>query len=378
MEGIKISSKKMDIETLLFSLLQNGKTKEGEGKGIESAFETLLAGMEQGAEGKTEEKKDEWMKLLQNLLEGMKKIEKEGGIPSADVDWLEKIREIAERIQKDAIHSVKDTKEKGNWLNQFLEKEDSKIKKIENMLIEHSSLWKTDTLMGSAQIENSSDKQETSQQQFVSGGNKQESVIKQEKEVMQLWKGLIDLQTVNKKGEGEQGLQEPSNESKTKEQVKTEMNTMLFQKTESSYTSSLVENQIKTALQDRISQSMNNFQMIKPEKMMLQLHPIDLGKVEITIEKINGEIHIKMKSENDDVQQILDGMAEEIKEEVKMRNSDEMMDTGTNDNQEEKTKEELIQTKNEEEEKEKDNSSFETELLQMLGGSENANNRYFK
>lgn len=386
MEGIKMSSKKFDIETLLFSLLQNGKVKEGNGKGVEGAFETLLAGMGQGENGKTEEKKDEWMKLLQHLLDGMKQIEKEGETSStelSDTDWIEKIQEMIESIKKDVVESEKGMSGKGNWLNQFLEKEDSKIKKIETILIEHSSLWKTDNLIvggdGSQQIE-MFNKQETIEQQITFGGNKQESIVKQEKEVVQLWKGLIDLQTMGKKMEnGKERLQDTSNESKIKEQMKTETSTFLIQKSESSsVNSSQIESQIKTTLQERMSQSMGNFQMIRPEKIMLQLNPIDLGKVEIIIEKINGEVHIKMKSENEDVQQILDGMAEEIKEEVKMRNSDEMTESGANENPEEKTKEELIQAKNEEEEKEKDNSSFETELLNMLGGIESASNGYFK
>ena len=370
MEGVNQSVKKIDIVKSLFSVLKKEGATETDEMGFLNVFQLLVEGEDKQKVSKGKEGKSEWDILMQQLLQQMQGMEKTGDISSED--WINQLKEIVEKIKAD-FENMKTSKQvegkKEDWMNRFLEKEEPQIKKIEHILIEHSSSWTEKFMISPFEI--ATEKQITitdeSAKQIQTNGNSQENMMKQEKEVLQLWKGLIDLTKVGKQAEHLSGdMQDNVSGLEKKEKIKADTNALFLSKTESGQNqTSSVENQIKNLLQNKVLQPMSTFQMIRPEKIILQLKPMDLGKVEITIEKINGEIHIKMKSDNDDVQKMLDGMADEVKDEIKMRNETEGTDAHENDKQEEKTKEERVPMKNEDEEKEKNDSSFETQWLNM-------------
>jgi len=135
---------------------------------------------------------------------------------------------------------------------------------------------------------------------------------------------------------------------------------------------------IQSLIKKEIHDSFSTLKILHPEKIVVQLKPVELGAVEVTIERRNGEIHVHLKSDNADVQHLLNGITDDIKEEVKTRESNES-NGEFRDEQEQKEHQKQKQQENEQKpylvEYDQD-SSFEESIKDILGGNSNGYYRY--
>jgi len=134
---------------------------------------------------------------------------------------------------------------------------------------------------------------------------------------------------------------------------------------------------IHQTIKQEVIQGSASFKMVNPEKIVIQLKPIDLGTVEVTVEKIGGEVHVKLHSDNSDVQNLLDGLADDIRDDLRARDSSATKDQSFEREQNEKRREEPLVAKKDYGQEE-ENSSFEEHLIDMIGGNSNGYIGYSK
>ncbi|PGK51576.1 hypothetical protein CN918_27680 [Priestia megaterium] len=140
--------------------------------------------------------------------------------------------------------------------------------------------------------------------------------------------------------------------------------------TTSSNPLTLHKENIHQTIKQEVLQGNTSFKMINPEKIVVQLKPVDLGTVEVTVEKIGGEIHVKMHSDNSDVQNLLDGLADDIRDDLRSRDASPSKEQSFDREQNEKRREGTLVAKRDYGQEE-ENSSFEEQLIDMIGGNNN-------
>lgn len=138
---------------------------------------------------------------------------------------------------------------------------------------------------------------------------------------------------------------------------------------------------IQSLIKKEIHDSFSTLKMLHPEKLVVQLKPIELGAVEVTIERRNGEIHVHLKSDNADVQQLLNGITDDIKEEVKTRESNESNGEFRDEQEQKEQKEQQKQKQHANHQRPylaeyEQDSSFEESIKDILGGNLNGYYRY--
>lgn len=353
-------NKTSEFEMLFRSLINNPKNEDALSilEGVETSadeWEVLLEGLIREMETKntpaTSEEKGKWLTFMQSLLngdqtemtgnaEGVKINEEVNTLPlGSDNTAYQTLHEIATELAKE-------------W-----------TKKIEEL---------------------ESKKAEITMHGELSGVNEQKvEFIRDSLKTDELVKGKIALQNANEQSkrptdEGKEMNLIENLESDTTEKIKS--SDVLHATANNKSTENRmnpIQGHRNAILSDVtkgiLNQPSTTFKVINPEKIVIQLKPMELGQVEVTIENINGKIQIQMKSDNPDVQELLDTMMDEIKEEVKMKASNGAEEQAADKQQDEKTKEERVITKKQQYEEEKtENSSFDEILENMLGGYGNA------